>query len=244
MGGGLRGARSRRLAVQARRALTDALAKPPRRNEMGDCMFRTTKKDMIFYDLFSVVMTDTCEGAGILDDLFRSLTGVDEKIEQLESLEHKCDRTVHDVIDQLNRSFITPLDREDIFLIAKVIDNIMDSIEAVAHSIRLFNITSIRPEAIEMTALINKSAAVLAGVVSEMKNLKSSKTLHPGVVEVNRLENQGDVVYRSIIKELFTEEKDPIELIKWKEIVEQLEQALDSCEDVANVIEGIVSKNA
>ena len=207
-------------------------------------MFRTTKKDMIFYDLFSVVMEDTCTGAEILEDLFRSFTNTEEKIDSLKKLEHKCDRTVHDVIDQLNRSFITPLDREDIYMIAKEIDNIMDCVESTAYRLKMFNITVIRPDSLEMADLVVNCAKVIRRVVDELRNMKNSKTLHDDIIEVNRLENQGDAIYRKFVRDLFVEEKDPLEIIKWKEIIEHMEHTLDACEDVANIIEGVVSKNA
>jgi predicted phosphate transport protein (TIGR00153 family) len=207
-------------------------------------MLKTSKKDLVFFDLFSVVMNDTCEAAKKLEELFLNYTDLEEKIKEIEVLEHKCDKTVHDLLEHLNRSFITPLDREDIFLIAKMMDDIIDFIESTAHRLKLFNITVIRPESHEMTRLIIKCTNELRNVIEELKRLKYSKTLHARIVEVNQIENEGDDAYRKLIQDLFTIEKDPIEIIKWKEIFEFMEKTLDACEDVANIIEGIVSKNA
>lgn len=206
-------------------------------------MFKTTNKDLIFFDLFSVVMDDTCKAADILNDLFTNFSEIDSKIQAIEKLEHSCDRTIHDIIEHLNRSFITPIDREDIFIIAKNLDNIIDNIEETAQSLKLFSITKIRPESLEMAAGISKSTKVLSNLVGELKHMKTSKNMQSLIIEVNKIENEGDVTYNNIIQNLFNKEQNPVEIIKWKEIIEHMEQTLDSCEDVANMIEGVVSKN-
>lgn len=206
-------------------------------------MFTTSKKDLIFYDLLSTVMDDTCQAADLLEDLLSNYTDVDDKILAIEKLEHSCDKTIHDIIEQLNRSFITPIDREDLFVLAKEIDKIIDSIEQTAQSLKLFSITKIRPEAIEFTKLVTNATKVLAGVVDELKHMKTSKIMQDKIIEVNHIENVGDDAHNKVVSELFNNEKDPIEIIKWKEIFEDLEESLDNCEDIANMIEGIVSKN-
>lgn len=206
-------------------------------------MFKTTKKDLIFFDLFSVVMDDTCKAAEILQDLFTNFNDIDDKISGIEKLEHSCDRTIHDIIEHLNRSFITPIDREDIFLIAKTLDDIIDNIEATAQAVKLYSITCIKPQSLEMAKLVTSCTKVLASVVGELKVMKSSKVLQSLIIEVNNIENQGDDTYNKIIHELFTKEQNPVEIIKWKEIIEGMESTLDTCEDIANMIEGIVSKN-
>ncbi|MEG6571244.1 DUF47 family protein [[Clostridium] cellulosi] len=210
---------------------------------MEVAMFKTTKKDLIFFDLFSVVMDDTCKAAEILQNLFTNYNDIDEKIGAIEKLEHSCDRTIHDIIEHLNRSFITPIDREDIFLIAKTLDDIIDNIEATAQALKLFMITRIRPQTVEMARLVTQCTRVLAEVVGELKVMKTSKTLQPKIIEVNNIENQGDETYNRIIQELFAKEQNPVEIIKWKEIIESMESTLDTCESIANMIEGIVSKN-
>lgn len=206
-------------------------------------MFKPKKSDQIYYDLFSLVLTDTCTAAERLENLFKDISRIDEILQELEDYEHKCDRTVHDLIDHLNHTFITPFDREDIFYIIKIIDDIMDNIESTAFGLKLMNIDKIRPESLEMTKLIVECTRVLKIVVDELKNMKNSKILRSKIIEVNRIENQGDDVYRKVMRELFTEETAPLEIIKWKEIYENMEVTLDACENVANIIEGIVSKN-
>jgi predicted phosphate transport protein (TIGR00153 family) len=207
-------------------------------------MLKPRKNDQVFFELFSSVIADTCAAAEKLEDLFKNYDESDQKILTLEELEHKCDKTVHNLISHLNHSFITPFDREDIFLITKVIDNIMDNIESTAFGLKLLNIKKIREESFEMTALIVKCSKELSAVIGELKNMKNSKTIQTRIIEVNRIENQGDEAYRKIIRNLFSTEEDTLEIIKWKEIYEYMEKTLDACEDVANIIEGIVSKNA
>jgi uncharacterized protein Yka (UPF0111/DUF47 family) len=120
----------------------------------------------------------------------------------------------------------------------------MDNIESTAFGLKLLNIDVIREESFEMTELIVKCTQELREVISELKKMKTSKIIQTKIIEVNRIENQGDEAYRRIITNLFSMEKDTIEIIKWKEIYEYMEKTLDACEDVANIIEGIVSKNA
>lgn len=206
-------------------------------------MFKTTKRDLVFFDLFSSVMDDTCRAAQLLEELFRDHRDVERGISQIEDLEHDCDKIIHDLIEHLNRSFVTPLDREDIFLLAKMIDDIIDSIESTAHRLRLFHIDVVRPDAVRMVSLITSCTNELRDVVAELRHFKTTRILQPKVIEVNRIENQGDEVYRFSIEALFTAEKNPVEIIKWKEIFEYMEKTLDACEDVANTIEGVVTKN-
>lgn len=207
-------------------------------------MLRPKKNDQVFFSLFSSILTDTHSAAEVLDDLFLNFTDVEEKVKTLDELEHKCDKSVHTILDEVNRSFITPLDREDIIYIAKVMDNVIDNIVSTANRIRLFNILSIREDTYQITKLITTCTAELCHVGEELAKMKNTQSLHDRIVEVNRIENQGDVIYGTVMQELFLKEKDPIEIIKWKEIYEHLERILDACEDVANMIEGIVSKNA
>jgi len=207
-------------------------------------MFKTSKKDLVFFDLLSDDIDKTCKAAKMLEDLFTNYKDTDAKIDVIARYETDCDITIHKIIDLLNRSFVTPIDRDDIFTITKVLDDITDNIEAVAQCLRLFSIKKIRPATIELAQLITKCTQVLREAVDELKSLKTSTILHDKIVEVNKLENEGDVLYNKIMKNLFSKETDPIELIKWKEIVETMESTLDACEEAADVLEGIVSKNA
>jgi uncharacterized protein Yka (UPF0111/DUF47 family) len=207
-------------------------------------MFRVTRKEEIFFDLFVDTVDMACIAAKKLNELINDYTDVDHKIDAIQAIEHNCDMKVHDIVEQLNRSFITPIDREDINEIAKELDNITDAIEDTAHRFRMFDIKSITEDAKKLSDLIVSCTDELKIVMVEMKNMKTSKELCPKIIEVNRLENVGDVLYRNAMSSLFTSGMDTLEIIKWKEIYEFLENSLDACEDVANTVEGVVMKHA
>jgi predicted phosphate transport protein (TIGR00153 family) len=207
-------------------------------------MFRMTAKEAIFFDLFTDTAADTCKAAKMLDELMRNFTDVPGKVSAIEEIEHKCDGHVHKMLEHLNRSFVTPIDREDIYLIAKELDNITDDIESTAHRFKMFNVTNIRPDALELAKLIIDCTEELMGVMTELKNMKTSKVLKDRIIEVNRIEDAGDDIFRNAMQSLFVNENDALEVIKWKEIYEYLENTLDACEDVANIIEGVVMKHA
>ncbi|WAM32696.1 DUF47 domain-containing protein [Caldicellulosiruptor naganoensis] len=148
-------------------------------------------------------------------------------------------------MELLNRTFIAPLDREDLFAIIKEIDNIVDALETVAHRFEIYGVEQIKPEAKILSEMIINCTKELKSVVENLKDSKNTKLIKEKIIEVNRIEDEGDIVYRNAIKKLFSENRDkPIEVIIWKEIFGFLEDTLDACEDVANVIEGVVTKNA
>ena len=207
-------------------------------------MFRITAKEEIFYTLFVETAVSTCKAAEMLKDLMNNYTDVEQKIKAIEETEHDCDKHVHKILEQLNKSFITPIDREDIYLIAKEIDNITDAIEATAHRFHMLNVTSMREDAKKMAELIVECTQELKSVFEELKNMKNSKILKNKIIEVNRIEDDGDTLFRNAMTQLFVSEKDAVEVIKWKDIYEYLENTLDACEDVANIVEGVVMKHA
>lgn len=207
-------------------------------------MFRITAKEGVFFDLFVDTAQDTCRAAKLLDELMNSLVDIPQKVRAVEEIEHKCDGHVHKMLEHLNRSFITPIDREDIYLIAKELDNITDFIESTAHRFKMFNVTSIREDAQKLSKLIIQCTEELTGVMSELKRMKTSKVLKDKIIEVNRIEDEADDIFRSAMQKLFTGDDSALEVIKWKEIYEYLENTLDACEDVANIVEGVVMKNA
>lgn len=207
-------------------------------------MFRITRKEEVFFTMFENTADMACTAAKKLNDLINNYTDVDKKIDSIQEIEHKCDQLVHSIVEQLNRSFITPIDREDINEIAKVLDNIADAIEDTAHRFRLFDIKAVTEDAKKMSDLLVICTEELKLVMTELKNMKTSKILCKKIIEVNRIENEGDNIYRNAMASLFTSGMDALEIIKWKEIYEFLENSLDACEDVANIVEGVVMKHA
>lgn len=207
-------------------------------------MFRITAKEEVFFDLFVETAENTCKSARMLEELMNNYVDIEARIKAIEETEHECDRRIHKILKLLNKSFITPIDREDIYLIAKELDNITDAIEATAHRFRMLNVKFIREDAKKLASLIVACTSELKGVMCEIKNMKKSTILEKRVIEVNRIEDEADEIYRNAITRLFVTEKDAVEVIKWKEIYEYLESTLDACEDVANIVEGVVMKHA
>ncbi len=202
-----------------------------------------TPKEEAFFDLFVETAEMACIAAKKLDDLTKNYCDVNAKVQAIEEVEHDCDQSVHDIIEQLNKSFVTPIDREDVNQIAKELDNITDSIESTAHRFKMFNVKNITEEAKILSGLIVTCTQELKEVMLELKHMKTSKTLTKKIIEVNRIEDEGDDIFRAAITTLFANEKDAVAVIKWKEIYELLENTLDACEDVANIVEGVVMKH-
>ena len=207
-------------------------------------MRMSEQKDTNFFSIFIETAEKTCVASKKLDDLMRNYTDIRNKVSEIEEIEHSCDLQVHKALEKLNKSFITPFDREDIYVLIKEMDNIIDFIEATSHRFTMLNITSIRPDALLLSNLIIECTKEVTEIMLELKDMKKSKTIEKRIIEVNRIENLGDEIYRKAIYELFLNEKDAKEVIKWKETFEHLENTLDACEDVANIVEGIIMKNA
>lgn len=207
-------------------------------------MFGLKKKEDIFYTLF-IDYARKIEIAGEkFLDLLQNYEDVEDKVEKIKTLETECDQYAHDILNKLNVAFITPFDREDIYNVTKQMDDIVDCIEEASNRFVVFDVKQIRPEALEIGNLILKCTQELVVLFEHLPDLKKNNLVKTQIIEVNRLENEGDVIYREALMKLFREDINPVELIKWKHILEQLENSLDSCENVANIIEGVAMKYA
>jgi predicted phosphate transport protein (TIGR00153 family) len=205
-------------------------------------MFRILPRDQEFFVLFEKASQNILDGAELLKELLDNFDNVREKARQIEEIEHKGDTLTHEIVKKLNTTFITPIDREDILALASSIDDVIDLIHAAATRVNLYKITESTPQAKELGFLILKSTRELQrGIGCLSKNMGE---VYDHCVEVNSLENEADRVCRDAIADLFEHEKDPITILKWKEIYETLETATDRCEDAANVLEGVALKNA
>jgi uncharacterized protein len=203
--------------------------------------FRLIPREERFFDDFVALAEQVRFGAGLLTEMLKPDRPVWDKADEIKEVEHKCDFITHEVIQRLHRTFVTPLDREDIFALAKSLDDVMDAIDASAAVVRLYQIDHVRPDARELAQLVLISAEQ---VVIAMKALERRTGVAESAVEINRLENESDRAHQNALRRLFEEERDPIAIIKWKEILDFLEAATDRCEDVANVLEGVVVKHA
>jgi predicted phosphate transport protein (TIGR00153 family) len=203
--------------------------------------FRLIPREERFYDDFVVLADQIHRGAGILEDMLKPEKPIWDKADEIKEVEHKCDFLTHEIIQRLHRTFVTPIDREDIHALARSLDDVMDAIDDSAAIIRLYQIERVRPDARELTRIIGSSTEQ---VVCAMKALGGRQGVADCAVEINRLENEADRAHQTAVRRLFEDERDPVAIIKWKEILDFLEEATDRCEDVANVLEGVVVKHA
>ena len=163
-----------------------------------------------------------------------------EHSQRIKRLEHACDELTHTISTKLNKSFITPFDREDIYLMSSALDDIVDLIDDAARAIIIFDIGEIRDYAHDFAGVLERMATQLQEIVA---TLQKPKNITQSLVEIHRLENDGDDIYHAAVAELFHEERDPLTVIKWKEVYEKLEAAVDRCENVANIIESVIIKH-
>jgi predicted phosphate transport protein (TIGR00153 family) len=203
--------------------------------------FRLIPKEERFYDDFVALAEEIRHGAANLEEMLAPNQPLWDKADEIKEIEHKCDFLTHEIIQRLHRTFVTPLDREDIFALARSLDDVMDAIDATAAIVRLYQISVVRQDARDLARIIMASAEQ---VVKAMKALERKKGVAEPAVEINRLENEADRAHQNAVRKLFEEEKDPVQIMKWKEILDFLEDATDRCEDVANVLEGVVVKHA
>jgi predicted phosphate transport protein (TIGR00153 family) len=203
--------------------------------------FRLIPREERFYDDFVALGEQIRFGSALLDEMLAPERPIWDKADEIKEVEHKCDFLTHEIIQRLHRTFVTPLDREDIHTLARSLDDVMDAIDASAAVVRLYQIERVRPDARELARLVRLSADQ---VVLALQALERRRGVAQPAVEINRLENEADRAHQAALRRLFEEEHDPIAVIKWKEILDFLEDATDRCEDVANVLEGVVVKHA
>jgi predicted phosphate transport protein (TIGR00153 family) len=207
-------------------------------------MFSLIPKEMIFFDLFEEAAKNAHEGALALSDLLEDFRNVPEKVKKIKDIEHAGDKITHTTIEKLNQTFITPLDREDIHELICRIDDIIDLIDSAVARMHLYKIDKPTDDAKALAKVLVTATQIIIEVLPKMRNLKLSSSLLQDCISIHTQENEGDRIEQHALASLFENGQDPIYIIKWKDIYEELESATDRCEDVANVIEGIVLKNA
>src|SRR5215210_1458077 len=194
-----------------------------------------------FYDLFEQQAETLVQSADLLEQALADAADLPARQREIKDLEHQGDELTHEIIRALNRTFVTPFDREDIYELAAGLDDILDYIEEVADTTNLYGITSIPEPAREQARFLAQAVAQLEQAIGK---LESGKGSDEHLIEVHRLEDVGDSISRRAIAELFSDQHPPLEVIKLKDLYTLLEDALDRCEDMANVLEGIAIKNA
>ena len=200
-------------------------------------------KNEDFHELFDKISTNVVEGVEILVKMLDDCEHYNEYAIRLKSLEHQTDQLVHSVMSQLHKTFITPIDREDIHQLAVRLDDILDLAEAASSRVDLYRPCAVPHEAKELSHVLLESVKLVKEMILLLRNLKKRDRIMTLTVEISRLEDQADTIRRGTLARLFREEKDPLELIKWKDILEYIERATDRCEDVADITEGIVLEN-
>jgi uncharacterized protein len=169
---------------------------------------------------------------------------IDDKIREMHNIEHSADIAKHEMLEHLMKEFLPPIEREDINALSQMIDDVTDAIEDVLICIDIFNVKNIRPEILKFTKLIVDCCKSMDTALIEFQNFKKSKKLHSEIVEINRLEEEGDALYVNGVRNLYKTTTEPVELMIWTEIFRRLEKCCDACEDVANTIESIIMKNS
>jgi uncharacterized protein len=204
-------------------------------------MIRLIPRETKFFRLFAEVSQNVTAGARLLQDILKNPNDLGTRLDQLQAIEHRGDELTHAIITTLNQTFITPFDREDIHRLTSSLDDVLDYVNSAGMRLRLYRIEAPPPVASELAGLIVEQSEELAKGVSL---LEQNQRVLEHCVEVHRLENEADRISRNAIAELFDEEKDPIRLIKMKELYEVLETATDKAEDAANVLEAVALKSA
>src|SRR5881396_654580 len=197
-----------------------------------------------FFDLLEQHADRTREAAALLAEMLAKQVDAAQQAERVKAVEHQGDEITHAVIERLHQTFITPIDRGDIHELISRMDDVLDLIEASAERIALYGIRTMEPEARELAEVLKKAVVEMGAAVGTLRDLKNRRRLLAHCTEINRLENLGDQLLRRAVARLFREGADPIHVVKWKEIYDYLENAIDRCEDVANVIEGVALEYA
>ena len=202
---------------------------------------RILPRDEKFYDLFTELATRLTASASLLHELFQTPSQLGSKVTAIKGLEHEADNLTHDIIDRIDRTFVTPFDREDIHALASELDEVIDLIDGTARRATIFRIQKTRPAAVVLAEVLARAAGCVEEGVRDMKNAKHVYAISE---RLKTLEEEGDAVYHEAMGKLFNEGGDALEVIKWKDLYDKIEDALDQCEDVGNVLQSIALKNA
>ena len=201
-------------------------------------------KDNLFFGAFSNHAEKSVEASKLLVQMLSDLRKAPELSKRIKDLEHEGDKITHDCVAALHQTWITPLDREEIHALITRLDDVLDAIEAASERVILFELTEATPEALDLCRAVVASCESVHSAVQSLRDLKQSKRLLALCVEINKHENTADLCYRIAVAKLFKSGSDPLLVMKWRDVYDHLEIATDRCEDVANIIEGVVLEHA
>lgn len=207
-------------------------------------MFSIMPRKTQFFDLFEAAAKVMFRAAEAYAEVGKDYGKREDLVHRIRQLEHDGDDTTHRTLDLLDKTFITPFDREDIQRLIVQMDDVVDEIDAAAKRLVLYRIDAPTPWFAKQTDVLYKACMLIGEVLPRLRNLKRAGNLHDQLVEIHRLENVGDDNNHAAVADLYNHSKDPIHAMKWKEIYDITERAIDTCEDVANTIEAIVLKNS
>jgi uncharacterized protein len=207
-------------------------------------LFKFLPNEFNFFDLFDKQVEYAVKEAKCFKEMVSSGSINEESLKQIGDIEHAGDEVAHEIFEHLNKTFITPFDREDIHALAKELDDVTDMINTIASRLVIYKLTSIDKNLIQFAAVIEESVSAVACAVKGLRNVKNFKSIQESCVEINRLENVGDEMRDNVLAELFEKTKDPITVIKLKEVYQDAETVLDICEDVTHIVGAILLKQA
>jgi len=205
---------------------------------------RLLPRETSFFDFFDSHAALTVEGAKEFLSMVSTNANIVAKAKRIKEIEHETDVITHHCVEALHRTFITPIERDDIHRLITRMDDVMDYIEAAAERMVLYEIHESTAEVRDMSDVLVRAMEGVQLAVRGLRDMKNAQSIVKACIDVNRLENEADTILRNAVAHLFKEVRDPITVIKWKEIYENLENATDRCEDVANIIEGVVLEHA
>src|SRR5262249_9734631 len=205
---------------------------------------RLLPKETSFFDFFERHAAKIVEGVKEFLALASNELDVPSAAKRIKEIEHETDVITHHCVEALHKTFITPIERDDIYRLITRMDDIMDYVEAAAERIALYEIKTLTPESKAMAVVLLRATEEIQRALRGLRDMRNGEAIIRSCIEINRMENEADDILRSTVAKLFKEERDPIVVIKWKEIYENLENATDRCEDVANIIEGVVLEHA
>ena len=201
-------------------------------------------KEESFFDFFEELADKIEEGGLFFLEMTRHRNYTAARVSRLKEIEHEADVIAHKTYERMHKTFLTPIDREDIYALVNKMDEILDHIEGTAVRVYMYKVKKPNDDIVKQAEILFSAIQKIKSIIQGLRNMKNSRMILDGCVEINTLDNAGDVALRAMITNLFIHEQDAIELLKWKEIFERIEEAIDVCEDVSNILEGIVLKHA